>query len=60
MQILDKGYKNFISDNENKKMLLKQFLINPMNFISSMMTKEKYQSVLDIILKDYGFIVLQK
>ena len=60
MKILDKGYRNFISDNHNKKQILKQLIKSPANFLSGYISKKPYHLILDNILKDYGFIVLKK
>lgn len=60
LEVLDKGYRNFISDNYNKRLLIKQILKNPFVTFKNILTRKTYQLKLDNVLKDYGFIVLKK
>ncbi len=60
LEVLDKGYRNFISDNYNKRLLIKQILKNPIVTFKNILTRKTYQLKLDNVLKDYGFIVLKK
>lgn len=57
--VLDVGYRNFISDSSKRK-AFKLFCENMLLFISRWLTKKKYHSLLDNYLRDYGFIVLEK
>lgn len=58
-EVIDYGYRNFISENYNKKLAIKLFFSNPITFILNLLCKKKYHLMLDNILKDYGFIVLK-
>lgn len=55
--ILEYGYRNFYSDNFNKKLALKLFIRNPIKFLQRHIQRKSYQLLLDNQLRDYGFIV---
>jgi len=55
--ILDHGYRNFYSDNFNKKLALKLFIQKPIKFLQRYIQKKDYQLLLDNQLRDYAFIV---
>lgn len=60
LKILDKGYRNFITDNDNKRLLIKNIVKNPFSSLKGILTRKHYQLLLDNVLKDYGFVVLKK
>lgn len=58
-EIVDFGFRNFISDNYNRRTVLSHFIKNPIVFLYRYFTKRSYQMVLDNYLRDYGFILLR-
>jgi len=60
LKVLDKGYRNFITDNDNRALLLKNITKNFLSTLKGILSKKSYQLTLDNVLKDYGFIVLKK
>lgn len=58
-EVVEYGFRNFISDSYNKRAVLSYFIKNPFVFLYRYFTRKSYQEVLDNYLRDYGFILLR-
>jgi len=60
LDILDIGYRNFFNDSKSKRMFFETFISHPGKFLLRAVTKRTYQTFMDNIARDYGFILLKK